>query len=112
MSVHLIEYTACTANGIERGVARVHSPNSRPNWSEAADQIPDFCTGTYIGPELQYTLTYATAKGQTARTISGTKAVSTIGAVVNRAADRGEAWDVKVTDQRGADVTFDFACFR
>ncbi|MHC3474667.1 hypothetical protein ACYF6T_39065 [Streptomyces sp. 7R007] len=31
-----------------------------------------------------------------------------IGRILNRHADRGEAWDIAVTDTDGNDVTFDF----
>src|SRR3954462_5731743 len=37
--------------------------------------------------------------------------IERIGVVVARGAERGMVWDIEATDRRGADVTFDFACF-
>ncbi|MCD9196090.1 hypothetical protein [Streptomyces albireticuli] len=111
MTIHLIEYTAHTTSGTEHGIARVHSHRSRPTWQECHEQIPGYRTGSRLGSEPQYTLTYATPEGAVARTLSGTRAIETMGAAVTRAATRGEAWDILVTDQDGHDITFNFACF-
>ncbi|MFJ2697396.1 hypothetical protein ACIO5Z_14380 [Streptomyces rochei] len=112
MATHLIAYTAKTAAGTEQGVARVHSSRPRPSWKECREQIDNFFTGKYLGVEPQYTLTYTTADGPTLRVISGTRAVESLGSALARIADRGDAWDIEVTDEAGRDVTFDFACFR
>ncbi|UNZ20640.1 hypothetical protein [Streptomyces sp. 891-h] len=108
MAIHLIAYAANS----EQRIARVLSPRTRPSWSEVREQYPDFRgSGTYLGVEPQYTLTYTTPGGPATKTASGSKGVETIGALLVRAADRGEAWGIQVLDEGGADVTFNFACF-
>ncbi|MFD7705744.1 hypothetical protein [Streptomyces sp. NPDC059786] len=111
MTVHLIAYTAKTADGTEQGVARVRSPRPRPSWQDCHQQIDGFFTGKYLGIEPQYTISYATADGPTSRTVSGTRGVEIFGRLLARTADRGDAWNIAVTDDNGQDVTYDFACF-
>jgi hypothetical protein len=58
-----------------------------------------------------YTLTYETSQGVQVRDGRPARAVETIGRIVSRAADRGEAWDIAVRDANGNDVTDRFTCF-
>lgn len=63
----------------------------------------------------QYTLTYEKTRDdgthvQVRRKLTE-RGINTVGPVVNRKADRGEAWNIRVTDAAGDDVTQEFACF-
>lgn len=64
-------------------------------------------TGRFV---KTYTLTYSDKDGSHTRRLT-TRGIETLGRLVNRAGERGEAWDVIVRDSNGHDVTFDFACF-
>lgn len=64
----------------------------------------------------QFTLTYEkTREGgehvQVKRQLTE-RGINTVGPVVSRKADRGEAWNIRVTDAAGDDVTQEFACFQ
>lgn len=108
---HLIWYTANTADGPVQGVARVGTDHASPSWSECAEDIPGFACGEDLGIEPQYTLTYDTPTGPRAKRL-GSGGVEHVGSVLMRCADRDEVWDIKVSDDTGHDVTFNFAVFR
>ena len=108
---HVIAYTAHTITGSEQGIAQVFSTRNRPSWAECAEQIPGYFTGRYLGPATQYTLKYRTSEGPRERVLDAA-GIERVGAVVMRLADRDMATDIEVFDETGADVTFDFACFR
>ncbi|MFF0597873.1 hypothetical protein [Streptomyces antibioticus] len=57
-----------------------------------------------------YTLSYTSEHGTHTRTLPA-RGIQTIGRLVNRLGERGEVWDISVTDRNGHDVTFDFTCF-
>ncbi|MGW4889618.1 hypothetical protein [Streptomyces murinus] len=57
-----------------------------------------------------FTLTYTSEIGPQTRTLTA-RGIETVGRIINRLADRGEVWDIAVTDKDGRDVTFDFHCF-
>lgn len=67
----------------------------------------DLTTGRFV---KAYTLTYTCKTGIHVRTLPA-RGIERVGSVVARCAERGETWDIAVTDKDGADVTFDFACF-
>ncbi len=64
----------------------------------------------------QFTLTYETTntdgKHTQVRRQLPAQGVETVGRVINRMGDRGEAWNIRVTDAGGQDVTQEFACFQ
>lgn len=64
----------------------------------------------------QYTLTYekTSAGGEPVKVTRRLPAhgIDTVGRVIGRMADRGEVWNIRVTDSTGADVTQEFRCFR
>ncbi|MFJ6730032.1 hypothetical protein ACIQPQ_34550 [Streptomyces sp. NPDC091281] len=64
-------------------------------------------TGRFI---KVFTLTYTDQDGTRTRTLPA-RGIERIGRIVNRLGERGEAWDIAVTDRSGNDVTFDFTCF-
>ncbi|MFE7120136.1 hypothetical protein ACFU99_32405 [Streptomyces sp. NPDC057654] len=64
-----------------------------------------------VRPEPRYTLAYTLDSGPVAKAGLRAAAVEKVGAVLARAAGRGEAWDIAVRDFAGADVTDAFACF-
>lgn len=59
-----------------------------------------------------FTMVYGTEDGMQRRQPCPARAIETVGRVVMRMADREAAWNIQVFDASGADVTFDFACFR
>lgn len=110
MRIHLVQYTASTANGETTGIARVRTDHTRPTPAECAEQIPGYVTGADLGPAPTYTLTYSTEAGPCEKQLDAA-AIERVGRVVMRCANRGEAWDVEVRDASGGDVTFNFPCF-
>ncbi|NUP46134.1 MAG: hypothetical protein HOW97_02290 [Catenulispora sp.] len=110
LTAHMVAYTARNGINTEQGVARVLTDRNRPSWQDCHAQIPGYVTGKYLGPTTSYTLRYTTETGEQVKAMDASL-LNRIGPVVARAADRGEAWDIAVTDVSGADVTFDFACF-
>ncbi len=107
MAVHLISYT--TTSG-EQGVARIRTTRPAPSWADCHRQIDGYLTGTYLGVEPEYTLTYTTADGDQRRVLPRT-GVESFGKLLSSLAGRGEAWDIAVTDEAGADVVCNFRCF-
>lgn len=64
----------------------------------------------------QFTLTYEKTREdgthvQVRRQLTE-RGINTVGPVVSRKADREEAWNIRVTDAAGVDVTQEFDCFR
>ncbi|AKZ59210.1 hypothetical protein SAM23877_6165 [Streptomyces ambofaciens ATCC 23877] len=108
LTFHLISYR--TLSG-ETGVARVGTDRTRPVRSECREQIPGFLSGSHLGPEPTLTLTYETERGTQTKTVSRTLLNRSVGRLVARAADRGEAWNIAVVDERGEDVTDSVPCF-
>lgn len=111
LTAHMVAYTARNGIDTEQGVARVLTDRNRPSWQDCHAQIPGYVTGKYLGPTTSYTLRYTTEAGQQTQAMDAAL-LAKIGSVVARAADRGEAWDIEVTDAAGNDVTFDFTCFQ
>lgn len=63
-----------------------------------------------------FTLTYAkrSETGEIAlvtRTLPAS-GIESVGPVISRMGDREEAWNIRVTDAAGDDVTLDFVCFQ
>lgn len=108
---HLIAYTANTPEGAVQGIARVRTHRSSPSWQDCHSAIPNFFTGAHLGIEPQYTLRHENKTGIIERTLPAS-GIERIGQLLNRAADRGEAWNIEVLNAAGRDVTADFACFR
>lgn len=63
-----------------------------------------------------FTLTYETDRedGERVTVVRRLPArgVESVGRVINRMGDRGEVWNIRVTDSTGVDVTLDFDCFQ
>lgn len=112
MQIHLIRYSARTEAGVEHGIAEVPSDRRRPSWAEAAEAIPGYVTGEYLGLAPTFTLRYMKQGAEVRRTLPRS-GVERVGAVVMRVADRRpeSVTDIAVLDESGADVTFNFACF-
>ncbi|SMF86468.1 hypothetical protein [Streptomyces sp. Amel2xC10] len=81
--------------------------NRRPDPIRHAVRRRDPRTGRFV---KIYNLTYTSQDGTHTRTLPA-RDIQTIGRLVNRLGERGEAWDISVTDKTGADCTFDFTCF-
>ena len=112
MNRRMIAYTARTGADMTTGIATVITDQIRPRWSECAEQIPGYVTGSDLGPAPLYTLRYD-IDGQTVTRKLAAAGVERIGTVVVRLADRkGNIANIEVLDANGADATFDFACFR
>ncbi|RKR92715.1 hypothetical protein BDK92_7193 [Micromonospora pisi] len=112
----LIAYSARSTDGpiadIVQGIATVITTHTRPTWSECAEQIPGYVTGTDLGPAIEYTLRY-THCGQDVVRVLDAAGVERIGKVVMASNARtGNITNIAVLDADGGDVTFDFACFR
>lgn len=113
MRTHLIGFTSTDGPAI----ARVTSNRQRPSWRECAAQIPAFRGGgTYLGlaPESEnipvFRLTYDSPVGEFTK-IATADGIEENGARIMRMADDGDAWNIRVLDANGADVTFEFECF-
>lgn len=65
-----------------------------------------------LTPIPTYTLTFNTELGPHTRAQRTATQIETLGILVSRVADRGQAWDIAVLDADGIDVTGDFACFQ
>ncbi|WP_326804925.1 hypothetical protein OIE49_29510 [Streptomyces sp. NBC_01788] len=63
-------------------------------------------TGRFV---KTFTLTYSDKDGTHTRRLPA-RGIETVGRIISRHAERGEAWAIAVHDSSG-DVTFDFACF-
>lgn len=112
MNRRLIAYTARTGTDVTTGIATVLTDRTRPNWAECSEQIPGYVTGRDLGAPVTYTLRYATAKGKNVHQLDAA-GVERIGKVVMRVSGRtGNVSDIEVLNADGADVTFDFNCFR
>ena len=110
-AIHLVEYLSRSTGTAVSGIARVRTDRNRPSWSECADVIPGFVTGTHLGPEPEYTLSYHDADGEHIRRL-GAAGVQRVGRILAARSGRGVAWDIAVHDHQGDDITFDFTCFR
>jgi hypothetical protein len=72
----------------------------------------DLTTGQFVPTfTFRYTVLRHGVETVIQRTLPAAS-IERIGVVTMRCADRGVVWDIEVIDKHGADVTFDFACFR
>jgi hypothetical protein len=109
MNHRLIAYVTAST----QGVATVATDRTRPSWSECREQISGYITGRDLGPAPTYTLRYTKAGRVVVRANLTAEAVERVGGVVTRVADRmNDVENLAVLNASGADVTFDFACFR
>ena len=65
-----------------------------------------------LTPIPTYTLAFETKDGPQTRERRTDSQIETLGAVVNKQADRGEVWNIAVLDTDGTDITGRFACFQ
>lgn len=105
-TTHLVAYTTDT----ETGIARVGTDHTTPTLDEMTDHIPGLITGFDLGREPQYKLSYDNANGTVEKTV-GAAGVEVLSRVLMRSADRGTVWNIECFDERGLEVTFDFAVF-
>lgn len=111
LHVHLVAYTAHTADGITQGIASVLTEHWRPSWQECGEQIPGYLCDEELDPAPEYTLRYTTDRGTSEKPALDFVGVQRVGTLVMRFADRGKAWDIAVLDDNGHDVTFNFPVF-
>ncbi|RLV66369.1 hypothetical protein STAN_1890 [Streptomyces sp. CBMAI 2042] len=105
-TIHLVAYTTAT----ETGIARVGTDHNTPTPEELAADIPGLLTAVDLGREPQYTLRYEKNAGPMERTVSAA-GVQKVGRVLMSLADRDEVWAIECFDERGYEVTFNFAVF-